>query len=62
MSQTTASAVITARVKPHHVEQLRQIADHNASTVSRVVGRILEVHLDAGPVLPVPQRPARHPS
>jgi hypothetical protein len=45
---TTASkpAVVNARIEQRHAEQLRQIADRNASTISRIVGRILAESLD----------------
>ena len=35
------STVINARVHPEHAEQLRQIAQRNASTISRTVARII---------------------
>ncbi len=43
---TTPTAVVNARVQQHHANQLRQIADQNASTVSRIVGRIIAERLD----------------
>lgn len=51
MSTTTAlkSAVINARVEPRHAEQLRAIAERNASTISRTAGRIIAESLDAEP-------------
>lgn len=40
-------AVVNARVEQRHAEQLRAIAERNASTVSRIVGRIIAERLDS---------------
>jgi predicted DNA-binding ribbon-helix-helix protein len=48
MSTTiTKPAVINARVEQRHADRLKQIAERNASTVSRVVGRIIAEQLDS---------------
>lgn len=46
MSTTTPTVVVNARVPQRHAEMLRAIADQNASTVSRTVGRIVAERLD----------------
>jgi len=46
MSATTRRAVITARIHPEHLEQLRQLADERDSTVSRLVARCVADQLD----------------
>jgi predicted transcriptional regulator len=46
MSTTSPRTVVSVRIATQHVEQLREIADANASTVSRIVARALALWLD----------------
>lgn len=47
MSTTTPRTAVTVRIDPQHIEQLRHIADRNASTVSRTVARLVADQLNA---------------
>jgi hypothetical protein len=49
MSITSRREPVTARIAPDHVEQLRKIADRNASTISRTIARIIAERLSAQP-------------
>jgi hypothetical protein len=42
-----ARTAVTARIAPEHLQKLRDLADRNASTVSRTVGRIIDRALTA---------------
>ncbi len=42
----TMRTVVSARIDRGHAQQLRRIADRNASTVSRTVARIVAEGLD----------------
>lgn len=46
MSTAAPTVVVGARVAPRYREQLRSIADRNASTISRTAARFLEERLD----------------
>jgi hypothetical protein len=46
VSTTAQRVVVGARIAPHYREQLRDIAQQNASTVSRTAARLLAERLD----------------
>jgi hypothetical protein len=43
---STPTTTVGARVKQRHADQLRQIADRNASTISRTIARLISDALD----------------
>ena len=47
MSKTAESVPVYARLPIEHAEQLRHLADDNASTISRQIARAVANHLSA---------------
>jgi len=47
MSTTSQRTAVTVRIHPHHVQQLRQLARQQDSTVSRLVARAVAERLSA---------------